>query len=819
MPKSIVIEPERVFARATIRLSDIPVNAYQKTVEEALASYAPEDLLNIWRDMCGIREFESALNDIKTKGTFKGVAYQHAGPAHLSVGQEAAAVGMAFGLTPEDHIFGSHRSHGEILAKGFSAIRHLADDDLLQIMRSYRDGALLRPVEKGYTGTVKGLAVRFFIYGAYSEIFARETGFNRGLGGSMHAFFAPFGIYPNNAIVGGSGSIAPGAALYKRINRKPGIVVANIGDSSFGCGPVWEGITFSAMDQYRTLWDKSLGGGLPIIFNCVNNFYGMGGQPFGETMGIQSIARIGAGVNPEQMHAERINGYDPLPVIDAFRRKRAILLEGRGPVLIETVTYRISGHSPSDASSYRSKEEIERWQQADSIPAFHHRLVEHRAVTADALDSARADIEATIGDMLRLAVDLDVSPRVTVDSDLVGTVMFSNQRVEKFDEREPEFLQDPAHNARVQQIRHKIRTPTHDGQPVPKMKAYNIRDGIFEAMLHRFSIDPTMVAFGEENRDWGGAFAVYRGLTEALPYHRLFNSPISEAAIVGAAVGYALEGGRVVAELMYADFMGRAGDEIFNQLAKWQAMSAGQLRMPVVLRVSVGSKYGAQHSQDFTALVHHIPGLKVVYPATPYDAKGMMNTALAGTDPVIFFESQKIYDVGELFQEDGVPEGYYEIDLSEPSVKRHGTDLTIVTLGPALYTAMSAANALHTQYGVSAEVIDLRAANPVNYEPLIDSVQKTGLVLLVSDAVERGSVMQTVAANLTQLCFDDLDGPPVVVGARNWITPAAELEASFFPQPDWLLDVIHARLVPLDGHQPRTNQTLGELVRRAKDGV
>ena len=162
------------------------------------------------------------------------------------------------------------------------------------------------------------------------------------------------------------------------------------------------------------------------------------------------------------------------------------------------------------------------------------------------------------------------------------------------------------------------------------MKAYNVRDALFEALLHRFAIDPTMIAFGEENRDWGGAFAVYRGLTEALPYHRLFNSPISEAAIVGAAVGYALEGGRVVAELMYADFMGRAGDEIFNQLSKWQAMSAGQLTMPVVLRVSVGSKYGAQHSQDFTALVHHIPGLKVVYPVTPYDAKGMMNSRAGG---------------------------------------------------------------------------------------------------------------------------------------------------------------------------------------------
>ena len=819
MPKSIVIAPERVFSREVIRFADIPVNAYARTVEEELASYSKDDLLSIWRDMCAIREFETILNEIKTKGIYKGVAYHHAGPAHLSIGQEAAAVGMAFLLGPDDHVFGSHRSHGEILAKGFSAIRQLSDARLLEIMRSYRDGALLRPVEQGHTGTVASLARRFFIYGAYSEIFARETGFNRGLGGSMHAFFAPFGIYPNNAIVGGSGSMAPGAALYKRVNRKPGIVVANIGDSSFGCGPVWEGITFSAMDQCRTLWDPSLGGGLPIIFNCMNNFYGMGGQPFGETMGMQYVARLGAGVNPEQMHAERVNGYDPLPVIDAFRRKKQVLVEGRGPVLLDTVTYRISGHSPSDASSYRSKEEVERWLEADSIRAFRRKLIDNAVATEDALDSARSEIDATTLDMFERAANLEVSPRVAIDSDLVGGVMFSNQRVERFDDRAPEFLHPLADNPRVQQIRGKIRTPIHDGQAVPKMKAYNVRDAIFEAMLHRLSIDPTMIAFGEENRDWGGAFAVYRGLTEALPYHRLFNSPISEAAIVGAAVGYALEGGRVVAELMYAGFMGRAGDEIFNQLAKWQAMSAGQLTMPVVLRVSIGAKYGAQHSQDFTALVHHIPGLKVVYPVTPYDAKGMMNAALAGTDPVVFFESQKVYDVGEMFVEQGVPEGYYEIELSEPSIKRAGTDVTIVTLGPALYTAVTAAEQLQARFGVSAEVIDLRAATPLNYEPLVASVRKTGKVLLVSDAVERGSVLQSVAANLAQLCFDDLDGPPVVIGSRNWITPAAELEAMFFPQAGWILDAIHERILPLAGHQPGTNQTLDELIRRQKLGV
>ena len=818
MPKSIVIEPERVFASEKISFSDIPVNAYAKTIEEELADFSTEDFLNIWHDLCAIRIFETILNEIKTKGVYNGVAYNHAGPAHLSIGQEAAAVGMAFSLTAEDHIFGSHRSHGEILAKGCSAIRQLSDARLLEIMQSYRDGAILRPVERGYEGSVQGLALRFFIYGAYSEIFARETGFNRGLGGSMHAFFAPFGVFPNNAIVGGSGSIAPGAALFKRVNRQPGIVVANIGDASFGCGPVWEGITFSAMDQYRQLWDESLGGGLPIVFNCMNNFYGMGGQTLGETMGVQFIARIGAGVNPEQMHAERVNGYDPLPVIDAFRRKKQVLSEGRGPVLLDTVTYRISGHSPSDASSYRSKEEIERWKEADSIRAFRNKLADHRVVSEEALDTVKTRVEATVFEMFQLAIDAEMSPRVTAGSEMVGEVMFSNQHVERFDSRTPEFVQDIAENGRVQQIRGKIRTPTHEGQAVPKMKAYNVRDAIFEAMLHRFRVDPTMIAFGEENRDWGGAFAVYRGLTEALPYHRLFNSSISEAAIAGAAVGYALEGGRVVAELMYADFMGRAGDEIFNQLAKWQAMSAGQLTMPVVLRISVGSKYGAQHSQDWSALVHHIPGLKVVYPVTPYDAKGMMAAALAGTDPVIFFESQKVYDSGEMFAAE-VPEGYYEVELGEPSVKRGGSDLTLITLGPALYTAIAASSALEERFRLSAEVIDLRAAVPLNYAPLVESVKKTGRVVLLCDAVERGSVMHTVASNLTQLCFDYLDAPPVVLGSRNWITPAAELETLFFPQPGWVLDAIHERILPLKDYRPGTRQDLEELARRARLGI
>ena len=338
-------------------------------------------------------------------------------------------------------------------------------------------------------------------------------------------------------------------------------------------------------------------------------------------------------------------------------------------------------------------------------------------------------------------------------------------------------------------------------------------------MLHRFHTDPTFIAYGEENRDWGGAFACYRGLTESIPYHRLFNSPISEAAIVGTACGYAMSGGRVCAEVMYCDFMGRAGDEIFNQMAKWQSMSAGILKMPLVLRVSVGNKYGAQHSQDWTALVAHIPGLKVFYPATPTDAKGMLNLALNGTDPVVFFESQKTYGIGEQFETAGVPEGYYETEQGQPIVRREGTDLTLVTLGPVLYSGITAAKELKQTYGLDVEVIDLRFVNPLNYDVLIESIRKTGRVVFASDAVERGSSLHTIASNITTLCFDHLDAPPVVIGAKNWISPAAEMEKEYYPQADWIIDAIHERILPLSGYTPNHNYTREELTRIATLGV
>jgi len=817
MPKIHIVDPTKERKPGKLKFPTVPLNAYKGTVPEELKALGNDAVIGMLEDMMLIREFEFMINEIKTAGVYQGMEYNHPGPAHLSMGQEASSVGQAFYLNVEDHIFGSHRSHGEILAKGMSAIRKLDDETLMDIMKSFMDGECLSIVEKHVkTDSVKELARQFLVYGSLAEIFARKPGFNRGLGGSMHAFFTPFGIYPNNALVGGSADIAAGAALYKKVNKKDGIVIANIGDASMGCGPVWEALNFAAMSQFNTLWPDDRKGGLPIIFNFMNNFYGMGGQTQTETMGYDVMARMGAGVNAEAMHAERVDGYNPLAVADAIKRKMELIAKGGGPVLLDTLTYRYSGHSPSDASSYRDKDEMDLWESQDSIVWMKKELQAAGALDEAGIEAIQADLVGVVSTAMKLAIDDSVSPYV--DPNLIEDIMFSNNTKPCLDDREPELDDAGEDNLRVKQLSRRSRAGIVDGKPVAKNKVFQYRDAIFEAALHRFKEDPTMVAYGEENRDWGGAFACYRGLTEALPYHRLFNSPISEAAIVGTGVGYALEGGRAMVELMYCDFLGRAGDEVFNQMSKWQSMSAGILEMPLVMRVSVGSKYGAQHSQDWSALVNHIPGLKVVFPVTPYDAKGMLNAALSGTDPVIFLESQRLYDIGELFEEE-VPEGYYEVPLGPPAKRRDGDDVTIITIGATLYRALEAADTLKEKYGMTADVWDCRSINPLDYEPLVESIKKTGRVVLSSDACERGSVMQTIAANLAQMAFDDLDAPPAVVGSRNWITPAYELEDAFFPQASWILDAIHTQLIPLEGHEVTSNQTAAEKMRQNRLGV
>jgi len=239
----------------------------------------------------------------------------------------------------------------------------------------------------------------------------------------------------------------------------------------------------------------------------------------------------------------------------------------------------------------------------------------------------------------------------------------------------------------------------------------------------------------------------------------------------------------------------------------------------MILRMSVGAKYGAQHSQDWAALVAHIPGLKVFFPVTPYEAKGIMQAALNGTDPCIILESQRIYDKGEEFRKEGVPVEEYEWAPGAVNKVRDGKDLTILTIGATLYRAVDAAKDLSTKYGLEADIINIPSLVPLDYTEIIESVKKTGRVVLASDACARGSFLNDIAQNITTLCFDYLDAPPVVIGAKNWITPPYEFDEFFFPQAEWIVDAVNARILPLEGYVSKITPTEAEIIRTAKAGV
>ena len=799
MPKTIHIDPASFLKPGKLAFPDIPVHAYRRSLRDERKARGDHALREILRHMMIVREFETMLASFKGKGAYGDIAYAYKGPAHLSIGQEAAAVGQALALEVDDHILGSHRSHGEFIAKGLSAIARLDPYRLAAIMAEHQGGALLGAVEKHLpSDTATGLAENFLLFGLLAEIFMRANGFNRGMGGSMHAFFPPFGAYPNNAIVGASAGIATGVALRKKLSGAGSIAVANSGDGSTGCGPVWEAMNFAAMAQCKTLWPDDRKGGLPVLFFFNNNFYAMGGQTIGETMGWDRLSRIGAGINPAAMHAETVDGTNPLAVADAVARKRALLLRGEGPALLDVECYRSGGHSTTDANVYRTREELAAWDAHDPIANYARALVGEGLATDDEVKAMRADVAARIKAVTARVIDPTVAPIVDIHADptLIGKLMFSNEEI-TLPTRHAPRLAPLETSARIRQDAKKSRFGlSPEGDKLSPMRAITLRDALFEATLHHMIHDERLIAYGEECREWGGAFGVYRGLADILPYDRLFNSPISEAAIVATAVGYALEGGRALVELMYGDFIGRAGDEIFNQMAKWRSMSGGSLKLPVVLRCSIGSKYGAQHSQDWTALVAHIPGLKVLYPATPYDAKGLLASALSSDDPVVFFESQRLYDTVEQFQQGGVPSDYYRVPIGEPDVKRKGEHLTLLTIGPSLYPALAAAAQLDASFCISAEVIDARSLVPFNYDRVLESVKKTGRILLVSEASERGSFLMTLAANITRFAFGDLKAAPRVLGSPNWIVPGADMESTYFPQVDDILDIVTGEFFP-----------------------
>ena len=653
-------------------------------------------------------------------------------------------------LNITDLITSTHRGHGDSIAKGFHAIKQMTEQELRERCPEFSSlsGEELREA-----------VMEDHIFRTIAELFGKEDGYGKGRGGGMHIADFRVGHLGANAIVGGGIPIATGAAMTCRIddNMKGRVVCSFAGDGAYSNGVVLESLNWASQDQFDgPLAETKFG--LPIIYCLINNHYGMTGRADGEVTGVDHLARRAAGFDNDNMHAEVVNGMDILAVRDAIGRAKALAKKGEGPILLEFDTYRYYGHSLSDPrNEYRTREEEARWKEVDPVVTFRRRILEAKIMNEKELSALEAKVAARNARAARRAADApDPNP-----ADVIK-YMYTDGSSDVV----PAAYADP-----------KLY------EPLPRAKRdangmTTYRDAIKEGLCEEMARDKRVVLFGEDVAEYGGAFKLSKGMLEAFGRDRVLNTPISEACICGAAVGMAMTGYRPVAELMYMDFALMSSDQISNQAAKWHYMTGASTEVPLVVRCSVGGGkgYGGQHSQSLESMFAHIPGTYVAYPSNPYDAKGMIKTAVRTNNPVVFVEGQLLYNVKGV-----VPEEDYTVPFGVANIVREGSDVTIVAWGPAVADALKAAETL-AEEGISAEVIDPRTLVPFDSEAIFASVRKTGRCVVVSQCVDIGSFTGEIVSQVVANCFDDLDAPVLKIGAKNGIAPQAyTLEEAFLP--------------------------------------
>ncbi len=752
------------FSPREISLRKIPCYRYQANlkIEVADGNLEKAAALDLFEDMFVVRELEEMIVKLRS-GAYEPISdFNYRGPTHVSVGQEATSVGACAGVAAADYITSTHRGHGDSVARGSVVLREMTEEQLKARVPS--------STAKDRAGLLED-ALEDHVYRSIAELFGKEDGYCKGRGGGMHIADFSLGHLGANAIVGGGVPIATGAAMGARYLEDGSSVLCFAGDGAYANGVVLESLNWAAQKQWtnQLAGDKSFG--LPIIFFITNNHFGMTGRTDEETSGVADLARRAAGFAGNNMHAEVVCGMDILAVRDAVARAAKLCREGQGPVLIEADTYRYYGHSLSDPrNEYRTRDEEAAWKEVDPIETFRKQLID--AGISD--ETTLADIEKRVADRnARAAVRAGAAPEPKPED--VLKYIYTDTRAEEV----------PAAFATCRVVKE-----------LPEIKRgengeLTYRDAIKEALVQEMQRDSRVIFYGEDVADYGGAFKASKGLLEAFGRSRVFNAPISEAAICGTAVGAAMLGLRPVAELMYMDFTLMASDQISNQAAKWHYMSGGQTEVPLVYRASVGGGkgYGGQHSQTLESVFCHIPGLYVVYPATPADAKGMLKTAIRDNNPVLFVESQLLYGVKGV-----VPTEDYLTPLGVAEVKRSGDGITLVTWGPAVATCLDAAEKL-AEEGQSAEVIDLRSLVPLDIETVLASVRKTGRCVVASQAVHIGSFTAEIASTVQSEAFDYLDAPVGRVGAKNGIAPQSHvLEKAFLPDVEDVLAAAKAIL-------------------------
>ncbi|MEO0566313.1 MAG: dehydrogenase E1 component subunit alpha/beta [Pseudomonadota bacterium] len=622
--------------------------------------------------------------ETRTKELFlKGVIK---GTAHSSVGQEAIAAGACAALRPDDFLLTHHRGHGHTIAKG-------------------SDIALM-----------------------FAELMGRVTGYCSGLGGSMHIADFDRNILGANGIVGAGMGLGTGAALAEQLNS-----TGNIGITFFGDGAANEGIFHEAMNL-AAIWQ------LPLIFFCENNQYGLTTATETVTAGPSIAARGDAYGVPN----ERIDGNDVASVFNAVERAAMRARAGRGPTLIEALTYRWDDHSMrANLPSYRTGDEEDDWKTRDPISRLKGHLLDAREMTQSDVDAMQSEIEAEIEAAVAWAVE-----QAEPDMDQAMSCVLPPPQVV--------FEEPPASDRKI-----------------------TYAQAITEAFALEMAVNEEVIILGEDVGATGGIFGLTPGLLDRFGADRVRDTPISEGAISTCGVGAAMRGKRVIIEAQLWDFVTLMVDAIINQAAKARFMLGGKAKVPIVFRgpQGAGIRLAAQHCQSLEMLFANVPGLQIYAPSSAYDAKGLMASAIADDGPVVFLEHKLLY----LGATQPVPEGRYFIEPGRARIVRHGTDCTVIATLAMVDRAVQAADRLERE-GISVEVIDPRTIKPLDVEAICNSVRKTNRAVVVHEAPLFGGFGGEIAATIQDQAFDWLDAPIVRIGAPEMPVPYNDrLERAFMP--------------------------------------
>lgn len=750
MPKDTNVLP--IFEKGVIALGEIPKFVYEGNLQTELGqNLTAAEARWMLEIMLAIRYFEDVIVRLKNNVYTPYEGFNFTGATHLSIGQEAVAVGTMAALRPDDYITSTHRGHGHSIAKGAYALLGRDKAGLCEFL-----GLKDSPEDRD---TLLDRALQLHFQKTFAELFGKEEGYCRGRGGGMHIAEFNTGHLGANAIVGGSLGIATGAAIACEKLKNGKIVACLAGDGAANNGIWHESLNMASMSQFKN--------GTPVIYIIENNQYGMTGQQVGEVTGIDYLGRRGCAYKLNNMHAEIVNGMDVLAVWDAVKRAADRCRHSQGPVLLDCLTYRYMGHSLSDKrTSYRTKEEEEAWLALDPLKTFPLQMQAAGLMTAEEIEATEKRIQQ------RMVEAAEVAARWTdPDPATIYEGLFS----ETTSEQVPAEFQNPPVLKKPRQYRR-----DSEGKIL-------YRHAVCEALIEEMQRDRRVICFGEDIADYGGAFQVTVGLLEAFGRDRVFNTAISEAAICGAATGAAMVGLRPVAEIMYIDFILQAMDQVGNQAAKTRYMFGGKATIPMVIRTTVGGGkgYAGQHSQSLEAVVAHFPGLKVVAPGTAYDAKGLLKSSIRDDNPVIFIEHQLLYT-----ERDVVPEEEYTIPLGVARIHREGADVTVVAYSYMLLHALTASERA-AEEGISVEVVDPRTLVPLDVETLVASARKTGRVVLVNQAPSIGCYSEHIAFEIQKAAFSDLKAPMQLVAAHNVPPPMSQtLETEHLPSPEKVLAAI-----------------------------